>query len=779
MSRVSAVQNPDTGEVTLENGLVRIRFHRGVPRFGLFPLGYTGYTLELLKDGAATPVARAPYFTAYSYRSGWGRDWLHYVVPKTVEISQEAGRVRAVFTETHHDLDRVAWHFEFTFEVEEDLPVVHAAYTVRVDDAREVLLFQGPRLHVGDGSFGARKDEALFPGLEYLQSEERSSAMTALAPDARLHFAPHPARITIPLMAVVCDGMAAGMLWDPLQTYGENAAGPSAVFASPNWIEDEPNHLVGLFLPGIPDYVPENGLRAHKPFDLSAGASLRVEADLFALPAQHTTDAVDLWLRLRGGLPAPVDPPQPHRPYLNELVRTLVDDIWNEEAAGWPWEYGGAPSPHMSVATALAKALPWVDDPALADRARAQIADIAPTSAYLPLAIRGGDLARALEVQRAHAEALMDAQHEDGSWGYVPTEIGEGGLAGLMGPPEPGAIAPEGTRTQGITAQKAADLLGYALLTGDEGALERGLLALEDMNRYTVPYVYENNECPPSPSLHGAYAGLRACLAAYRITGDEAHLDQAVYWAKTGLPFVYLWSYGPRTVERGQVHTAERIFVPGDRLYRETLRDPMLYGALYGYGSSQFMHHWYGLLVHWIGLKYAEDLAALAPYDHGEWKRLADGLVISGMWQTFDQPPFAGYFPDAFSVERWVPSGPAFSPAALIHTLLNVHYGVRDTETVIVRDGGRRHHITSSRAVEAAEIADGTLRFALDDPACAYLQVVVSGLSPESVVRVDGEPVEGRDQLNEDVEGHMRTPSGLTLIKIRRTGTPRKVEIAL
>jgi hypothetical protein len=775
-----AVKDATTSEVTLSNAQVRLRFHHGQPRFGVFPLGYTGYSLEVFRDNQWRPVGAVPYFTAYSYRSGWGRDWLHYVVPPAVELKQGEGSATAIFKAQQTDLDRVGWNFTFTFSLRAGSPAVEVIYSARVSERRDLILFMGPRFHAGEGAFGSGKGEALFPGLEYLRGEERSSALWALAPDARLQFTPHPARITIPLMAVAADGLVVGMWWDPLQHWDATHTCPSATFASPNWIENETNHLMTLFLPSVPEFVPENGTRAQTPVLIDAGGSITLQATLFATPGAHVTDAVELWLQMHGGLPAPARPPRDEKALLNLLVKAIVDESWDARAGGWRTEYGGKASPQPATATALAKALGFIEDSALLDRARKQAEVAARGCAYLPLAFRCGDLGRAMDAKQAVAEQLMTAQQPDGSWLYSQTKIGEGGIGGLMGPPTPGYIGKEGQRTQGITAGKVAEVMDYALLTGDEPALASGLRGIADMNRYPVPYVYAQDECPPSPALHGSYFGLRACLAAYRITNDKAYLDHAVYWAKTGLPFVYLWTLPPAAATRGQVHATEKLFLKGTELYENPVRNAMLFGSLYGYGSSQFMHHWYGLLVQWIGLAYARDAAMLAAYDQTQpWDKLARGLVNSGAWQTFDREPFTGYLPDAFSVERWWPSGPGIGPGRLLDDCLAVNYGVQDFETVIIRDGARRFHVTSTRAAREAGFSEGEIRFALDDASCRQLQAVVSGVPENAGVQVDHTSLPRADNLVSVSEGWSRTKAGLLLIKVRRNSQPRELRIHL
>ena len=49
-------------------------------------------------------------------------------------------------------------------------------WSLTADGEAELLRFAGPLLFVGDGSFGIAKDEALFPGLEWLVKGEKSSS---------------------------------------------------------------------------------------------------------------------------------------------------------------------------------------------------------------------------------------------------------------------------------------------------------------------------------------------------------------------------------------------------------------------------------------------------------------------------------------------------------------------------------------------------------------------------------------------------------------------------
>lgn len=775
-------RDENTAEVVLANDHIRMRFHRPGPgQFGVFPKGYTGYSIDMKKDGRWFEMASAPYYTAFSYRSGWGRDWLAYVIPQTGEIHQQGAVAEAVFTETKYDLDRVKWDFTFRFELKADKPAVDVTYTAVPDARRELLLFWGPRLYAGHATFGARKDEALFPGLEYLGSQERSSANPALAPDARMWFVPTPAKITIPLMCVVQEGRMVGLTWDPNQSWLPGESCLSALFASPNWLEDQDNHLIGLFVPSSPKYVAENGMRAHTPAVIQAGQPVSIAARIFAAPGRHVVDAVDLYLAMNDGLPrrTPVDGDG----LLDMLVRAMTTTAYDEKLGVWAGEFGYANehSPWLQPVIQLLECASLVKDPKLAARARelATKSLAKRSNRPLALALRIGNVDEGLRIVQSSAEPLLKSQNADGSWSYTPTDIAEGGLDGLSAPPQPGIIAPCGAKSQGITAGQLASLLAYVRITGDEKAWQASLKGLQDLDRYTIPYPYAQPECPQSPSLHGSYFALRCYLIAYQMTGERRYLDRAVYWAKTGLPFIYLWSLPAREVTVGQVHTAVKTNPTGEQLYADKRRDVMLYGGLYGYGSSQYSHHWFGLLVQWIPLVYARDIAELAEYDQSlAWKRLADGVLASAAAQMFDQPPFTGFLPDAFSVDTWMPSGPAISPSTMLQAVMQHCFG-RGFQpcTAIVRDGDRRCHITTVHPAGAVRLAGSNLTFTLNDPLWPHSRAIVAGVSSQPNVTVDDKPLPRLDDIESQDEGWTVGKLGLTLLKVKQGPSPRRVEI--
>ncbi len=778
---VTAYRDQETGDVVMANDLIRLHFHHGRPRFGTFPDGYTGYTLEAKDGDKWLSAASAPCFTAGAYATYWGRDFLDYALPKECVIDKHPDAATATFTQDLELGDWVAWRLTFSFTLTAQRPVVDVVYQAEVLRGRELLLFWGPRIHVGEGSFGADKDEALFPGLEHLQGQEQSSDIWSLAPDLKLNYAPHPAKITIPLMAVRKGHFVVGMMWNPNQKWYKDMTCPTAVFASPNWIERKENHLMGLFVPTIPDNVAENSLRAYRPVTIEEGGLITISAKLFAAFAADVVDAIDLYLAEYGGLPEVAPRPMDDRAALELLVRGLVD-CWSPEARGWPWTIAAPPIPHAKTLSTLLNAKPLLNDAALSRKVEEMTAAALKKQPILDLdlALRLGGVEKILDDWTLRAGRMVQEQHVDGSWGASPGPIGEEGLAVWNAPPDPGYIGLEGERSQGITAAALAWLTSYVLITHDAGVFRACVHGFEDLDQYIVPYCFYSEECPRAVSLHGSQAGLRACLNAYRVTNDRKWLDKAVFWAKSGMQFIYLWSLPPRETKTGHIHSNNPALLAGSDLYTDTVRAPMLYASLYGYGSSQFQHHWFGLPVQWIGLAFADDIWDLARHDQSlDWLRVADGLCNSCLWMTFDKAPYMGFYPDAFSLITWAPSGPAITPANLLRTFLRCKYDMDDERTVIVREEDRSFHLTAAARIGDEAVRDGVLSFTLDDPGWTHCRAIVTDLPEDALICVDDSELARVQALEESEEGWVRSANKLVILKVRQGSAPRRVTIKL
>src|SRR5262249_24712773 len=77
---------------------------------------------------------------------------------------------------------------------------------------------------------------------------------------------------------------------------------------------------------------------------------------------------------------------------------------------------------------------------------------------------------------------------------------------------------------------------------------------------------------------------------------------------------------------------------------------------------------WLGLPVQWCGLVYADALYRLVRHDpRGPWKKLADGITVSGIQQSWPahNAQFQGLLPDSFVLREQHRNGPAINPATV------------------------------------------------------------------------------------------------------------------
>jgi hypothetical protein len=146
-----------------------------------------------------------------------------------------------------------------------------------------------------------------------------------------------------------------------------------------------------------------------------------------------------------------------------------------------------------------------------------------------------------------------------------------------------------------------------------------------------------------TPDILASAHLVRAYTLGYELTGDRDFLEQAQYWAWTGVPFVYLVNPTPQPIG--------------------------LYSTIAVFGATSWQAPvWLGLPVQWCGLVYADALYRLVRHDpKGPWKQLADGITLSGIQQSWppDDRNQQGLLPDSFVLRTQKRNGPAINPATV------------------------------------------------------------------------------------------------------------------
>lgn len=106
----------------------------------------------------------------------------------------------------------------------------------------------------------------------------------------------------------VVPGDLVGLMWDMRQMWDGRRDRPTAVFAVPNFLDGQANTLLGLFLPGIPEHVPENGTVAARPYRLEPSKELKLTSQIFALPDAPLAEAMRLYYARHGVPSLPASP---------------------------------------------------------------------------------------------------------------------------------------------------------------------------------------------------------------------------------------------------------------------------------------------------------------------------------------------------------------------------------------------------------------------------------------------------------------------------------------
>jgi len=639
----------------------------------------------------------------------------------------------AAFTGSLTDAEGAAAEASLSFRLAEGSHRVRVRYELTARRPLDLLCFRGPWLYVGDNSFGAQKRFAVFPGLEYLSAEERSSSDRDVIPEKAERTTPQPYKVTVPLMAVECDAGLVGLLWEQRQQWDGQHWSLSPRFASPDFLQGQDNHLLGLFLPSGPDYVPENAPLAKQPYRLEAGAKLQLEAQVVLMPGGSILDAVPQWYEAYG-FPQPLAAPRTFEQEMALCRHGFMVTVWDEPTKGFrhcvDWAPGLAPGfcallwqdAHLSTDGSrdqvLSRVRTHVDRILGEQGAQGLVSGAACHILRWELPFHYGHLQEGLAGARAQAYGAIAGMGEDGSWRFQPDEN-----RAKLGKP--------GDTVVGLCAHNAWSILKYARVTGDEKCGAAGRKALAFMDQFAVPAGAQTWECPlREPDILAAAWAIGAYVEGYRVFGDRHYLDQAVHWAKTGLPFCFAWYQPDR---------------PG-----------MLWATVPVFGSSFLSHTWFGVPVQWCGLVYAYHLQHLWQYDQSlPWLEIARGITVSGMYQQCgdEEPKLKGTYPDGFYENCTRRAAPYINPEDIMLNVLALNGHDPDINTRILDSRAGRVTVSSGARIAAAELTGKRLEVGLEYYGGECSHSLIAGLSEPTAVRSNGALLRRETSLEEVAEG--------------------------
>ncbi len=664
------------------------------------------------------------------------------------EVARMGRTLRLRFRWTLKDEQGATWTLDAYFELTRGEKAILADYQLTCDQPRQLLAFDGPMLYALD------RDEAVFPGLEWLVDDEMSSSTLDIAEDHthQKRFVVHPNLVTIPAIGVHGKHGTVGLLWDVHQEWdGEQGKGtgarPAVLFASPDRLSNQRAHLMGLFLPSVPDYVVPNTTEAAMPYPLKAGQTLRLRCRIFADgAATDALAAVDEWFRRRGW-PEPM--PLPHRTYEREIefsMQAYLTSLWEPETSEWWSSKGGNPKmcklgrQRAYLTDLLVGEILSPDEP-VRRAARARALEVH--------ALIGGELR--MDAQRFGARAdlayanlgpvasLINSVGKDGAWRFNAERPGTGVFEAV----DYHVLGPHNAVEVGTCARNAFVALRYARITGERRAYDAMQKTLELMETFRVPRAAQVWEVPVhTPDILAAADAVDAYIEAYRFSGEERWLRDAVVWARRGLPFVYFWGL------------PEKPYLLGASI--------PVFGATFHRGS------WFGRPVQWNGLRYANAVLKLAEYDRSRpWRRIAELIIRSAIHQQDLEGENVALWPDNINAIDDKKCPWVFAPRQIIRNILKLTGRDEDPATVIVGTLPRRVHLTA--AAEIADVAwDGSrLGFRVTYPSGEQGVVLVSNVSRPIAVRIAGKPIAERREIEKGDEPGWRYDIGGAFLCIR------------
>lgn len=574
-----------------------------------------------------------------------GRErWVDVARAGTVTMRRDGAGL--LVTTTARDPDGAQWNVTRSFAPAAKPGIMLVRTTVTVSRDRDVVFLPMLTLLPGSGSFGERKNQALFCGLEYLDSdptEVSSSEKDIIGPGARRR-TPDSERITVPLMAVQADGRYVALAWQPDAQF-------TALFDSPDRTLHGGGHLMGLLFPGSNGSNREEGsLLPYAGERLEAGSTLVLSATIFGGKGDSVVPAVRAYVDAAGLPPVP-NASLPFDRYAALAAAGWLDSkIRDDGRYRHAWPGGFQPQPAADAAVWMDWLARQAPDAALAGRlaegSKAAIAQVDPGDydaagvghvrypvapllhgAVAENARRAGDQAREL-LARFAPDGTLPYRRAPGALDYGRTHF-----------------APD---ADGLTAQVVSAALEAASVSGDPALIGEAVKRLHGLDKFanTAPRGAQTWEVPlHTPDILASAHLVRAFTLGYELTGDRKLLDMATYWAWTGVPFVYL--YNPTGQPVGP------------------------YATVPVYGATQWKApDWMGLPVQWCGLVYADALYRLLRDDpHGPWKALADGITASGVQQTWPlglDAERVGLLPDSFALRPQMRNDAAINPATLL-----------------------------------------------------------------------------------------------------------------
>jgi hypothetical protein len=693
--------------------------------------GFGAFRLRV--DG--TNFATGNAVSQLGYQIEAGPRWL--TLTNAAQVARDGAALRV--TLAARDGDGGTWQLTQRFAPAAREGGVDIETRVTVDRDRKVIFLPIFTLLPGVGTtFGTNKTQGVFAGVEYLENEESSSERDLRGAQARRQV-PDSLKVTFPLMALAADGRWAGLMW-------ERSTNVAALHDTPDRVFHSGGSALALLFPGAdPSFREDGNVLTYEGSWLRVNEPLVVRATLLGGRGKSVVPAVQEFVTRRG-LPALPKPGYVATDFYRLEARAWLDSAIRD---GDRFRHAVGPTFSSSPAADASFYLDWlsahVGDEALAERLVAQAKRslaLVPPAAWNSAAIGHvrypvpaliyGQLTENVATALLEGREIVARFEPDGSLPYVPPAGSE--LDSTHWSKE----------ANGLAGTFVATALERAVFSGDPALIQDALRLLRALSKFagSVPRGAQTWEVPlHTPDILASAHLCRAYTLGYELTGEPGLLEQARYWAWTGVPFVYLTAPNDQPVGA--------------------------YSTIAVLGATQFVApNWIGLPVQWCGLVYADAIRRLARHDAaGPWVRLADGIALAGVQHTHTaaEPDKVGLLPDSFDLRAQFRNPVPINPATLLPLALQAYGEPPVYDFQVFRQTGLRVHAPGPIS-EASETANG-VAFRVRSWRRVPWHVLVNGCPREPKLILDG--------VETPLEGAQQFEAGTGVPQLQLQGAPR------
>ena len=583
--------------VTLDNGLIRLDMHKRICGWGwgeiYTPEGKLMAVIDhlgelLLRDQEIPMRMEADAFTRDDTA-----DELALLFDVKACVVQDKLRNTSFDCWIHYAFGESCMRGQVRIAMPKDRAALRLTMRYHSNINGYAAYIRGPWLKVGQDSFGAAKDDAMLPGVEWLVGDEWSSGSDWFKDPWALRVCPHPQKVTSPVMILSQGGDTIRLSYDPRQMatgWFNNARHvPQPVFAAPNFIDRQNNSIFGLMIPAAIDDYHENLVRSPQfPVELHLDQMVNFDCEI-ALGKGRSLDALTEYVKERG-LPAPSYDRAELEKQLHRFAHLYNAKYWVEgQGFGAPQSRPGTPYASPDYPEALKAFVGMYPDDPDAAGLRGKLAWCDEQLAARPqtpeqMATFTGRVPGTREDAERMGDVILSWQKEDGSFTFEPD--------GRHYTKDDFVVARSFIEPMGQAGDAALDICVLPAIklmqAGEAFGVERFLAAARRALDFCLPMTRPEGgdywECPlKSPNLFAGGHAANAYYMAYRLFGEKKYLNAAIYWIRSFLGFTHLWEPKPNTM----LYNTKPCLCSSDWYFANWVRDHVQWEVLDSFAQAR------------------------------------------------------------------------------------------------------------------------------------------------------------------------------------------------